>query len=130
MVKMKRTLQAIVACLLLGSLVAQFAGWRPATTYVNGLTIPASDIQLFALHCNNTPEEFGEPYEVVITDYDLMADLTPSEQRLVTNGVPGTYWCSPKQFSTAYNAWSIYSSSEQSFTVTVQTMGFVPNPPW
>lgn len=129
---MKRILLRMTALLLLASLtlMADFTGWRPADTYTNGLPIPSTDTQLFELHCNNTAEEFGAPYEVVITDYDLLAELTPSEQRLVTNGVPGTYWCAPKQYSTLHSSWSTYSSSEQSFTATVQTMGFVPNPPW
>ena len=128
---MKKTIQLLIAAVLLGSLAIQadFTGWRPSTIYTNGQQIPASDIQTFKLHCNTTPEEFGSPYEISFPGYDLQAGLTPADQALVHNYVAGTYWCAPTQFSTVHVSRSDYGP-EQYFTVTAQTMGFVPNPPW
>ncbi|GAF68891.1 unnamed protein product [marine sediment metagenome] len=120
---------AVAALLLVLTVQANFTGWSPSTTYTNGEPIPASDVQTFELHCNTTPEEFGAPYEVSFQNYNLLADLTPTEQILVHNFVAGTYWCAPTQFSTTYNSRSDFGP-EQNFTVTAQTMGFVPNPPW
>lgn len=127
---MKRTFQLLVAFVLLGSLTIQadLGGWRPSTTYVNGQNIGLNDVQTFALYCNTTPEEFGPPYEVVFPNYNLTSDLTPSQKTLVHNFVAGTYWCAPTQFSTLYGTESGYGP-ELDFTVTVQTIGFVPNPP-
>ena len=127
---MKRTFQIFIAAILFGSLTIQadFAGWRPSTSYENGETIPSSDVQTFQLYCNTTPDEFGPPYEVLFSPYDLTASLTPSQQTLVSGGQSGTYWCAPTQTSTVYAAESRYGP-EQDFIVTAQTMGFVPNPP-
>ncbi len=128
---MKKWLQLFITLVLLGSLTIQadIVGWRASTSYTNGNPIPASDPQTFELHCNTAPEEFGPPYEVSFVDYDLITPLTPAQEVLVHNFVAGTYWCAPTQFSTAYMSRSDFGP-EQNFTVTAQTMGFVPNPPW
>ena len=127
---MKRTLQLLVAFVLLGSLTiqAELGGWRASTTYTNGTTIPASDVQTFELHCNTTPEEFGPPYEITFPDYDL-ADLTPAQKVIVSNNVAGTYWCAPTQLSTQHSSMSGFGP-EQNFTVAPQPVVLVPNPPW
>ena len=127
---MKRTLQFLTAIVLLGSLTIQadLVGWFPSETYTTGEPIPANDVQTYMLYCNTTPEEFGPPYEVGMILPELGYIPTITELTFVHNGVAGTYWCAPTQYSTVHDAESGYGP-EQNFIVKAQPVRLVPNPP-
>ncbi len=123
----------LIAAVLLGSLTIGADpiitwDWTPASTYENGLPIGADDPQTWTLHCNTTPDEQGQPYEIQIALDDANAPPSSEDMAPVHGGTMGNYWCAATQFSSKYLAESRFSN-EKVFIVTAQTTGFVPNPP-
>lgn len=131
---MTRSIKIVVAAILLGSLTVQADpiltwNWDPATTYENGLPREADDVWQTTLHCNTTPGETGEPYEI---QFSLDTPGSPPSQQdmaaLVQVGGLGTYYCAATHYSQKYAAESEFSA-EANFTVTAQSTGYVPTPP-
>lgn len=133
MIILKRSVQLFVAAILLGSITIQAEpnklwDWTPSTTYVNGNVISASDVQTFTLHCNTTPDEQGEPYEIAIALDDPGAPPSVEDMAPVVQGRFGTFYCAATQKSTAFQTESGFSN-EVAFTVAPKDLGFVPLPP-
>ena len=130
---MKRLLQIVVAVLLFGSLTIQADPWKlwnwtEPVSYTNGNPIPASDMLHYELLCNDIPGEQGPPYEVLIQLDDPGAPPSNEDMDIVVQGRPGAYYCVSTATSSAFGTTSEYSN-EANFTVTADSLGFVPNPP-
>lgn len=130
---MKNFVRAIVTLLLLGSLTLYADPWKTwnwnnPTSYTNGNPIPGSDVLLTFLYCNDMPGEAGAPYEVMIQLDDPGAPPSNEDMDIVVQGRPGTYYCAATSYSPAFSTESEYSN-EASFTVTADSLGFVPLPP-
>lgn len=130
---MKRTLQWIVAAVLIGSLTIDVVvqadpfktwSWISPTEYVNEMPIPASDELSYNLLCGVAA---GGPYDLV----DMLI-ITPSPSlqdmgSLVMNS-PGTYYCVMTATSSVWFEPSGYSN-EVNFTVLPSDLGLRPKPP-
>ena len=130
---MKNFVRAIVTLLLLGSLTLQADPWKTwnwdnPTSYTNGNPIPGSDVLETLLYCNDIPGEQGAPYEVMIQLDDPGAPPSVEDMDIVVQGRPGTFYCAATSYSPAFSTESEYSN-EGSFTVTADSLGFVPLPP-
>jgi len=125
--------RAIVALVLLASLTVsadpwKMWNWTEPSAYTNGNPIPGSDTLTYTLYCNDMPGEQGAPYEVLILLDDAGAPPSNEDMDIVVQGRPGTYYCAATARSSAFSTESEYSN-ESFFTVTAETLGFVPNPP-
>lgn len=129
-----KKLKIFIAVILLGSLTVQADplvtwNWTPALTYENGLARDADDNWTTTLHCNTTPGDQGEPYEIMFSlDTPGAPPSVQDMAALVQSGGLGTYYCAATHYSTKYLSQSGFSN-ETFFTATPQTTGFVPNPP-
>lgn len=126
---MKRTLQWIVAIVLLGSLTIQADpiktwNWTGPTQYENNTPIPAADALSFRLKCGSIE---GGPYD----QYETLLDATPPSIQdmapLIMN-TPGTYYCVATATSSLHGLES-GSSNEVNFTVLPGDLGLRPKPP-
>lgn len=130
---MRNFVRAIVTLLLLGSLTLHADPWKTwdwnnPVSYTNGNPIPGSDVLITFLYCNDMPGEQGAPYEVMIQLDDPGAPPSNEDMDIVVQGRPGTYYCAATSYSPAFSTESEYSN-EANFTVTADSLGFVPLPP-
>lgn len=130
---MKKFAKLLIAVILLGSLTIQADpfltwDWDVPTNYANGSPIPASDILMYTLHCNETPGEQGAPYEIQIALDDPGAPPSIEDLAPVVQGRAGTYYCVSTALSSVHSTESGFSN-EANFTVTSGDLGFVPTPP-
>jgi hypothetical protein len=126
---MKRTLQWIVAIVLLGSLTIQADpfktwNWTDPAEYENGSIIPETDDLSFRLKCGTT---LGGPYDLYET---LLTEPAPSVQDMgpLVSNTPGTYYCIATATSSLHNTESA-PSNEVNFTVLPGDLGLRPKPP-
>ena len=129
----KLTVQLTVTAILLGSVTLHADPWKSwdwqePVSYTNGNPIPSSDVLTYSLLCNDMPGEQGEPYEVLIALDDPGAPPSNEDMDIVVQSRPGTYYCVATTHSTAFGTTSEYSN-ESFFTVTADSLGFVPLPP-
>ena len=126
---MKRTLQWIVAMILLGSLTIQADpfktwNWTGPTEYENNLPIPPEDLLSFNLKCGTIQ---GGPYD----QYEALLDAAPPSLQdmgpLVMN-TPGDYFCVATATSLLHNTES-EASNEVVFTVLPTDLGLRPKAP-
>ncbi len=144
---MKRIIQTIVWCLLLGSLTIQADpiitwSWDDPLAYENGQPIPGGDLMSRTLHCGNNPADTSIPdgsdafgNEGACADrYDASVIFTsqdpPSAEDMafIVGGIPGTYYCASTVQSVTHLSTS-GCSNEENFIVGPGGLGFVPNPP-
>lgn len=130
---MKKTLQIMVAVLLLGSItvgnsqappITHTFQCTPATTYENGLPFDTDDVITDTLHCGDFA---GGPYPVQ-TVFVCQAN-TVVDVGFVVSNTPGTFYCRAVHHSAKHNSQSRFSDDEANFTVTSDQLGYVPNPP-
>jgi len=125
--------RAIVALVLLASITVSADPWKTwdwsnPVAYTNGNPIPVTDVLQTNLYCNDMPNESGAPYEVLIILDDPGAPPSIEDMDIVVQGRPGTYYCAATSYSPAFSTESEYSN-EANFTVTADSLGFVPLPP-
>lgn len=126
---MKRTIQCVIAAVLLGSLTIQADptktfSWDDPTEYENGTLIPGGDLTGRKLYCGMEP---GGPYPAEKV-FEMQAPPSIEDMAFVVAGLPGTYYCVMTVTSIAHQVESDYSN-EVSFIVEPGTLGFVPKPP-
>ena len=126
---MKRTLQALTALVLLGSLTIQADplktwSWTEPTEYENNTIIPFGDLTNYTLHCGM---EQGGPYPATQI-FDMQTPPSEEDMAFVVAGLPGTYYCVSTVTSVAHGTTSGFSN-EVNFTVLPGSLGFVPKPP-
>jgi hypothetical protein len=126
---MKRTVQLLVAAILLGSLTVgadpfKTWNWTAPTEYENNTPIPAADVLSYNLYCGTAE---GGPYET----YAALLDASPpsiQDMGALVQNTPGTYYCVATATSVLNNTESAYSN-EVNFTVLPTDLGLIPKPP-
>ncbi len=128
-VNMKRTLQLLVAVVLLGSLTIQAVplktwNWSGPFEYENMQPIPGGDLVDYTLHCGLQPDG---PYPAMQV-FEMQTPPSIEDMAFVVAGLPGTYYCVATVASLNHGTTSGYSN-EVSFVMLPGTLGFVPKPP-